>query len=116
MLNRRGREARIDERTLFTGPEKRARAYASEELLNYWETHPRPTEAYFQGADTRIGYGTVTGVKRRMTPEEQAGASATTGSPGRLSRRHDRRVSIDERQMKRRSLAPVTVGSGLSVN
>jgi hypothetical protein len=31
-LNRRGREACIDERALFTGPESRARKYASEEL------------------------------------------------------------------------------------
>jgi hypothetical protein len=49
MLNRRGREAGVNERTLFTGPESRARKYASEELLNWWEYHPRPTEAYFEG-------------------------------------------------------------------
>ena len=35
MLNRRGREAGIDEKSLFRGPESRARKYASEELLNY---------------------------------------------------------------------------------
>ena len=34
ILNRRGREAGVNERTLFTGPEARARKYASEELLN----------------------------------------------------------------------------------
>jgi hypothetical protein len=71
MLNRRGREAGVDERTLFTGPESRARKYASEELLNYWEHHPRPTEAYFQGRDTRLGYSN-TGVRRRVTSEEAA--------------------------------------------
>jgi hypothetical protein len=49
MLDRRGREAGINERTLFTGPESRARKYASEELLNHWENHPRPTETFFSG-------------------------------------------------------------------
>ena len=55
MLNRRGQESGISERSLFTGPESRARKYASEELLNHWQTHPRPTEAYFQGQDTTLG-------------------------------------------------------------
>jgi hypothetical protein len=68
MLNRRGREAGIDERTLFRGPERRARAYASEELLNYWEDHARPTEAYFRGEDTRLGYA---GLRKRLTPVEE---------------------------------------------
>jgi hypothetical protein len=72
MLNRRGREAGINERTLFTGTEARARKYASEELLNYWEHHPRPTAAYFEGADTRIGYLAGLSPRRRMTSEEQA--------------------------------------------
>jgi hypothetical protein len=70
MLNRRGREAGIDPRTLFTGPEARARKYASEELLNYWEYNPRPTEKFFQGEDTRIGYGRMLAPRRRMTTEE----------------------------------------------
>jgi hypothetical protein len=67
-LNRRGRESSIDERTLFRGPESRARKYASEELLNWWEWNPRPTEAYFQGEETRIGR---VGVRKRITSEEQ---------------------------------------------
>lgn len=71
MLNRRGREAHINERTLFTGPEARARKYASEELLNHWEHHPRPTAAYFEGRDTRIGYGRHIGIAGRVTSEEQ---------------------------------------------
>jgi hypothetical protein len=70
MLNRRGTEAGIDPRSLFTGPESRARKYASEELLNWWELNPRPTEAYFEGADARIGYGRRIGVRRRITSEE----------------------------------------------
>lgn len=68
MLNRRGREAGIDERPLFRGPEARARKYASEELLNYWEDHPRPTEAYFRGEDTRLGYA---GLRQKLTSAEQ---------------------------------------------
>jgi hypothetical protein len=45
MLNRRARAAGIDERSLFTGSEERARRYASEELLNHWRRNPRPTRA-----------------------------------------------------------------------
>src|SRR5262249_3326529 len=51
MLNRAGKAQDIDERSLFTGPESRARRYASEELLNHWASHPRPTSAYFAGKD-----------------------------------------------------------------
>ncbi len=54
MLNRAGREADISERSLFTGPESRARRYASEELLNHWQAHHRPTAAFMQGKDTRV--------------------------------------------------------------
>lgn len=68
MLNRRGREAGIDERTLFRGPESRVRKYGSEELLNYFEENPRPTEAYFRGEDTRVGY---LGIRRRLSSQEQ---------------------------------------------
>jgi hypothetical protein len=68
MLNRRGREAGINERTLFRGPEARARKYASEELLNWWEDVPRPTEAYFAGDDARLGRA---GMRGRLSSEEQ---------------------------------------------
>ena len=68
MLNRRGREAGIDEKSLFRGPEARARKYASEELLNYWEDHPRPTEGYFRGEETRLG---MIGARRRLTSAER---------------------------------------------
>jgi hypothetical protein len=66
MLNKAGKAADIDERSLFTGPESRARRYASEELLNHWQSHPRPTAAYFQGKDTTLGAQyTAPGHKRR---------------------------------------------------
>lgn len=72
MLNRRGLEAGINERTLFRGPEARARKYASEELLNYWQTHARPTEANLQGYGSGIlGAPGRPGVRGRITTEEQ---------------------------------------------
>jgi len=64
MLNKRGRALGVDERSLFTGPEARARAYASEELIEHWRTHPRPTAAMFQGKDTRV-YERYTAPRRR---------------------------------------------------
>jgi hypothetical protein len=45
----------VSERSLSTGPESRARRYGSKELLNHWQTQPRPTEAMFQCQDTRLG-------------------------------------------------------------
>jgi len=67
MLNAAGRRADIDERSLFTGPESRARRYASEELLNHWQSHPRPTAAYFAGKDTTLG-PQYTAARRRAMP------------------------------------------------
>jgi hypothetical protein len=68
MLNKAGRAAGIDERSLFTGPEARARRYASEELLNHWQSHPRPTAAYFQGQDTTLGPQYTAPRRRRRVP------------------------------------------------
>lgn len=48
MLNARGREKGIDPFTLFMGNQVRAFAYASEELIEHWETHPRITYAKFE--------------------------------------------------------------------
>jgi hypothetical protein len=50
MLNREGQRKGIDERTLFTGPEVRVRRYASPELTEWFESHPRPTRAAFLGS------------------------------------------------------------------
>ncbi|KQP81556.1 hypothetical protein [Aeromicrobium sp. Leaf291] len=41
LLNRRGRDAGIDPFTLFYGTEARAYAYASDELIEFWQSHPR---------------------------------------------------------------------------
>lgn len=48
MLNARGRARGIDAFTLFMGPERRAFAYASEELVEHWAAHPRVTFAAFE--------------------------------------------------------------------
>jgi hypothetical protein len=45
MVNARGRALGISERSLFTGSEDQALRYASPELKNYWQDHPRPTAA-----------------------------------------------------------------------
>lgn len=54
MLNKAGKKADIDERTLFTGPEHRVAKYASPELIEFFESHPRPTRAsWFGSAQSR---------------------------------------------------------------
>ncbi|HMD25235.1 MAG TPA: hypothetical protein VKH61_14135 [Streptosporangiaceae bacterium] len=54
MVNRKGQAAGVDPRSLFTGSEERARRYASDELLEHWQTTGRPTAAMFRGEDTRV--------------------------------------------------------------
>jgi len=48
MVNRKGRRKGIDPFRLFTGNTTYARCYASEELLEHWRTHPRPTFAEYE--------------------------------------------------------------------
>lgn len=48
LLNARGVAKGIDAITLFMGPETRAHAYASEELLAHWERRPRITFAQYE--------------------------------------------------------------------
>ena len=50
MLNAAGRIGGIDERSLFIGPESRVRKYASSELIDWFESHPRPTRASWFGS------------------------------------------------------------------
>ena len=47
MLSKEGKRKGIDERTLFTGSESRVRKYASPELIEFFDAHPRPTRARF---------------------------------------------------------------------
>jgi hypothetical protein len=47
LVNRRGYAAGVSDWSLWSGPEARAMAYATEELREFWYTHPRMTvEAY----------------------------------------------------------------------
>jgi hypothetical protein len=48
LLNARGRAKGINPATLFLGPAVRAYAYASPELVDHWEKHPRVTFAEFE--------------------------------------------------------------------
>jgi hypothetical protein len=48
LLNARGRRAGVDPLSLFMGNEARAHAYASDELLEHWRSHPRVTFARFE--------------------------------------------------------------------
>jgi hypothetical protein len=48
LLNARGRARGIDSLSLFMGNETRARAYASDELIEHWRTHPRVTFTQFE--------------------------------------------------------------------
>lgn len=48
LLNARGRAAHIDPRSLFYGPAVRVTAYASEELREWFLTHPRTTFATYE--------------------------------------------------------------------
>ena len=54
MLNQAGRRGGIDERSLFVGPESRVRKYASAELIEWFQSHPRPTRvSWFGSASAR---------------------------------------------------------------
>lgn len=48
LLNARAKKAGIDAYSLFMGPEVRALAYASEELVEHWRRYPRLTFAEFE--------------------------------------------------------------------
>lgn len=48
LVNAAGKEAKIDGFTLFRGPEKRAMRYASEELLEFWDSSPRLSLVAFE--------------------------------------------------------------------
>lgn len=48
LLNRRGKRAQIDPYTLFIGNHAHAYAYASEELIEHWRSHPRPVYEHFE--------------------------------------------------------------------
>jgi hypothetical protein len=54
MLNRTGQRLGVDERSLFAGPESRVLKYASAELIEWFQWHPRPTRiSWFGSAPAR---------------------------------------------------------------
>jgi hypothetical protein len=48
LLNREAKAAGVDSWSLFIGPNVRAYRWASEELVEWWRTHPRTTFAEFE--------------------------------------------------------------------
>lgn len=48
LVNARGRAKGIEPLSLFMGPAVRAYAYASEELIEHWQTYPRVIFAEFE--------------------------------------------------------------------
>lgn len=59
MVSPEGRRKNIDPRALFTGPEQRARKWASPELKEWWDTNGRPT---FDGyLDSLVNGGAAAG-------------------------------------------------------
>lgn len=48
LVNRKGKAKGLTGWDMFTGPEIRARNYASEELLDHWNKHPRPNLNRFE--------------------------------------------------------------------
>lgn len=48
LVNKRGRARGIDGRSLMSGPGRRARAYASDELKAWWQANPRMTQTEFR--------------------------------------------------------------------
>lgn len=51
MLSKAGKAAGVNPQSLWTGPEARARRYASEELRAYWDRHGRLTKAEWAKRD-----------------------------------------------------------------
>jgi hypothetical protein len=65
MLNRKGRARDINPRALITSREETFRRYASDELMEYYATHHRPTAASFRGADTRVAPRATEPIRRQ---------------------------------------------------
>lgn len=50
LLSKRGKEVGVDAKTLLYGNERRAYLYASDELIDYFETHGRLPYQHFEAA------------------------------------------------------------------
>lgn len=60
LVNHAGKELHIDGYSLFRSPKAYARQYASEELLEHWQNHPRLTmkEYEVQWMEGRLEWST----------------------------------------------------------
>lgn len=107
MLNRAGRDAGIDERSLFTGPESRVQKYASPELRRYFENHPRVSRSEFMGgAEAQRAGG------RRRSEGNLLGISRTSSaSPARPRRPAEPARGGDVLRKRRIPGAPRPAGS-----
>jgi hypothetical protein len=48
LVRKSSREAGVRALSLFSGPASRAYSHASEELIDFWERHPRPSLEAFE--------------------------------------------------------------------
>jgi hypothetical protein len=56
LLNKAGQAEGMTPWTLWTGPAARATRYASEELLEFWDTHPRLTVSEYRNELRRANH------------------------------------------------------------
>ncbi|MEF3114494.1 phage minor capsid protein [Streptomyces chrestomyceticus] len=72
LLNRRAEAAGVDPRTLFTGPSHVAYARASEDLIRWWQDHPRTTLAEYTEQITGVrGAAAQTARQARNTQQNK---------------------------------------------
>ncbi|MGW2130449.1 phage minor capsid protein [Streptomyces coelicoflavus] len=71
LLNKRGRDKKIDPATLFSGPARIAYAYASDELKDWWREHGRLTQAEFIEQVTGKQQRWAAGARDNLWAEEQ---------------------------------------------
>ena len=67
MLNARGKAAGIDSLSLFMGSAARAYAYASEELVEHWQTYPRPVFEEYEREQAEVGFSAEDNEIDRLT-------------------------------------------------
>ncbi|MER6171353.1 phage minor capsid protein [Streptosporangium sp. NPDC001681] len=70
-LNKKGQASGVNDKSLFSGPTARARAYASEELKRWWQDNPRLTLTEFRA------------LWLNRDADKKAAANIRAGSPGR---------------------------------
>jgi hypothetical protein len=106
MVNKKGQARGISPRLLITGREAEFRRYASPELLEYYETHHRPTAAMFRGEDTRV-HPVATEPRRRQRgaidnrPASRRQMEQHRAAADQRARRDQQRAAADQRDRRR---------------